>query len=396
MSQATFNVENNLLANIWSDERYRSVIMQILVLAALFAFLAYIISNAISNLAALGQDFSFKFLFSPAKYDINQSLIDYSSTDTHLRAMMVGILNTALVAFFGIILATILGFFLGILRLSSNWLVNRLAYCWIEFTRNVPVLIQILLWHGIIVHSLPRPKNAIELGEGWFLSNRGFFIPKPILESDIIYVLIGLLLGVVIAIWYSTRGKRLQAATGKIYPTFTVGLLAVIGIPTLAYFLAGSPVSFEFPELQRFNFSGGLVLRPEFTALWIALSVYTGSFIAENVRGGIQSVDHGQTEAAYAVGLRPNRTLRLVVIPQALRVIIPPLSSQYLNLTKNSSLAIAIGYMDIVATIGGITLNQEGRAIECMIITLALYLIFSLLISAFMNWYNHRVALVER
>jgi len=396
MSSATFNLNNNVLANIWSDERYRSVIMQILVLAALFAFLAYIISNAISNLAALGQDFSFKFLFSSAKYDINKTLIDYDSTDTHLRAMVVGIINTALVAFFGIILSTIIGFSLGILRLSSNWLVNRLAYCWIEFTRNVPVLIQILLWHGIIVHTLPRPKNAIEVAEGWFLSNRGFFIPKPILESGFVYVAIGLLLGVVIAIWYSKRCKRLQAETGKIYPTFTVGLLAVIGTPTLIFFILGSPVSFEYPELLRFNFSGGVVLRPEFTALLIALSVYTGSFIAENVRAGIQSVDHGQTEAAHALGLRPNRTLRLVVIPQALRVIIPPLTSQYLNLTKNSSLAIAIGYMDIVATIGGITLNQEGRAIECMIITLSLYLVFSLLISAFMNWYNQRVALIER
>jgi general L-amino acid transport system permease protein len=396
MSSVLDNVSSNPLASIWFDERYRSVIMQILVLAALFAFLAFIISNAISNLAALGQDFSFKFLFSPAKYDINQSLIDYSSTDTHLRAMVVGILNTALVAVCGIFLATILGFLLGILRLSSNWLVSRLVYCWIEFTRNVPVLIQILLWHGIIVHSLPRPKNALEFGEGWFLSNRGFFIPKPILESGFVYVLIGLLLGIIFAIWYSKRCKRLQAETGKIYPTFTLGLLAVIGTPTILYFLAGSPVSLELPVLQRFNFSGGMVLRPEFTALCIALSVYTASFIAENVRSGIQSVNRGQTEAAYALGMRPNRTMRQVIIPQALRVIIPPLSSQYLNLTKNSSLAIAIGYMDIVATIGGITLNQEGRAIECMIITLALYLCFSLLISTFMNWYNDRIALIER
>ena len=396
MSQAAFNVNYNPLVNIWRDERYRSVIMQILVMAGLFAFLTFIINNAISNLAALGQDFSFKFLFSPAKYDINQSLIPYDSTDTHLRAMAVGILNTLLVAACGIVLSTIIGFFLGILRLSSNFLVNRLAYCWIEFTRNVPVLIQILLWHGIIVHSLPRPRDAIQVGEGWFLSNRGFFIPKPIFESGITYVLIGLLLGVVIAIWYSKRSKRLQAETGKISPVFTVGLLAVVGTPMLAYFLVGSPVSLEYPELQRFNYSGGLVLRPEFTALWIALSVYQASFIAENVRAGIQSVDHGQTEAANALGLRSSWTLRLIVIPQALRVIIPPLSSQYLNLTKNSSLAIAIGYMDIVATIGGITLNQEGRAIECMIITLSLYLTFSLLISAFMNWYNRRVALVER
>lgn len=383
-------------SSIWTDKRFRSVITQILVIAGLFAFLAFIISNAVANLDALGKSFGFGFLDEPASYDINQTLIPYDSRDTHLRAMVVGILNTALVAVTGIFIATLVGFILGVLRLSKNWLVNRLAYCYVEFARNVPVLVHILLWHGVIVHSLPVPRDAMQVSEGWFLTNRGFFIPKPIFEPAFWAVTAALVVGIVFTIVLRRWAKKVQDETGKIYPVPWIGLAAIIGLPVVVYLLAGMPITWDLPSLQGFNFQGGLVLRPEFTALTLALSLYTAAFIAEIVRAGIESVSHGQSEAAHALGIRHSRTLRLVIIPQALRVVVPPLTSQYLNLTKNSSLAIAIGYMDIVATIGGISLNQTGREMECMIIVLLLYLSFSLVISLFMNWYNKRIALVER
>ena len=383
-------------SSLWTDRKFRAVVTQIVVIAGLFAFFAYIISNAVANLDALGKSFGFDFLWTPASYDINQTLIEYNSRDTHFRAGLVGILNTLLVAGCGIVLATIIGFILGVLRLSHNWVVNRLAYCYVEFVRNVPLLVHILLLHGLIVNTLPVPKNALQLGEGWFLTNRGFYVPKPEFEPAFWAVVVALAIGVAIAIGYRRYARRLQDETGEISPVGLVSLGAIFGLPIIAYLVAGMPLDWSLPEHRGFNFQGGLVLRPEFTALWLSLSLYTAAFIAEIVRAGIEAVSHGQTEAAYALGLRRGRTLRLVVVPQALRVIVPPLTSEYLNLTKNSSLAIAIGYMDIVATIGGITLNQTGREMETMIIVLLLYLSFSLLISLFMNWYNKRIALVER
>ena len=383
-------------ASLLYDKRARAVFIQIFALAALFAFLAYIVSNTISNLRLLGVETGFGFLNEPASYDINQTLIDYTSRSSHGRAALVGILNTLLVAFCGIVLATILGFVAGVLRLSNNWLVSRLVYCYIEFTRNVPLLLQILFWHGLIVHTLPRPKQALEPASGFFLSNRGFAVPRPDFEPGFLAVVIAFFAAVAGAIWFARYAKRVQAETGKIYPVFTINLALIVGLPLLVFLLAGVPVTLVWPELRGFNFQGGLTVRPEFMALWFALSIYTAAFIAENVRAGIQAISHGQTEASYALGLRPNWTMRLVILPQALRVIIPPLISQYLNLTKNSSLAIAVGYMDIVATVGGITLNQTGRALESMAIVLSLYLAFSLIISAGMNLYNKRVALVER
>ena len=383
-------------SSIWTDKHFRSVITQIVVMAGIFAFAAYIVSNAVANLEALGKSFGFGFLSAPASYDINQTLIEYTSRDTHLRATVVGILNTLLVAGCGIVLATVLGFVLGVLRLSRNYVVNRLAYCYVEFMRNVPLLVHILLWHGVIVNTLPVPRNAIEMSEGWFLTNRGFYLPKPLLEPAFTAVIAAFFIGIVVAFVFRRWARIRQDATGHIYPVGLVTLAAVVGLPILVFLLAGTPVGWDLPAKQGFNFQGGMVLRPEFTALWLSLSLYTAAFIAEIVRAGIQAVSHGQTEAAHALGLRRGRTLRLVIIPQALRVIVPPLTSQYLNLTKNSSLAIAIGYMDIVATIGGISLNQTGREMECMIIVLLLYLSFSLVISLFMNWYNKRIALVER
>ena len=313
-----------------------------------------------------------------------------------MTAAIVGLLNTLLVAICGIVFATILGFVMGVLRLSSNWLVNRLVYCFIEFTRNVPVLLHILLIHGIVVHSLPRPQDALNVGDGAFLTNRGFFMPSPELQPLFWAVFIAFLIGVVFAYGFSKWAHKVQDTTGKIYPVFWISVGSIIGLPLVVFFVTGMPVVWDIPELKGFNYRGGFVLRPEFLALWLALSYYTASFIAEIVRAGILAVSHGQTEAAYALGLRPGRTLNLVVIPQALRVIVPPLASQYMNLTKNSSLAIAIGYMDLVATIGGISLMQTGKEMETMIIVLLTYLCLSLLISAFMNWYNQRIKLVER
>jgi general L-amino acid transport system permease protein len=379
------------------DKELRSVFIQVLTITLLFAFIAYITHNAVVNLNAIGKGYSFDFLWDVSKYDISQHLIAYDSTSPHWRAALVGIINTLLVAVCGIILSTIVGFVLGVLRLSTNWLINRVVYVYIEYVRNVPVLLHILLLHGIIVNTLPVPKNAMMAFDGTlFLTNRGFYTPKPLLEPGMWAVLIAFIVGVVFTIWFKRYAKKVQDATGKIYPVLLISLGAIVGLPIIVFLLAGIPLHWEFPELKGFNFKGGLVLRPEFVALWLALSLYTAAFIAEIVRAGIQAISHGQTEAAHALGIKPRRTMQLVIIPQALRVIIPPLSSQYLNLTKNSSLAIAIGYMDIVATIGGISLNQTGREMECMTIVLALYLFFSLLISAFMNWYNKKMKLVER
>ena len=378
------------------DKETRSVALQVLTISLLFAFFFFIIRNAVVNLEAIGKGYSFKFLWEPSNYDINQTLIEYDSRSPHWRATIVGILNTLLVAVTGVIIATIVGFIMGVLRLSHNWLINRIVYVYIEYVRNVPVLLHILLVHGVIVNTLPRPKNAISIDDTIFLTNRGFYTPKPLFEPAMWAVFIAFLAAIGFTWWFRRYARKVQDATGKIYPVFWICTAAILLGPLLVFFIAGAPMTWEMAELKGFNFKGGLVLRPEYLALTLALALYTAAFIAEIVRAGIQAISHGQTEAAFALGIKPNRTMQLVIIPQALRVIVPPLSSQYLNLTKNSSLAIAIGYMDIVATIGGISLNQTGREMECMTIVLLLYLSFSLSISAFMNWYNKRIKLVER
>ncbi len=386
----------NVLLRLWRDKQSRSVIIQIVTVALVFALLAFMVDNAVQNLARLGKTFGFSFLFEPASYDINQRLIAYTSRDSHLRAMVVGILNTAMVAAFGIVLATILGFVFGVLRLSSNWLINRIVYCFIEFTRNVPILLHILFIHGLIIHLFPVPRRALDVGEAAFLTNRGIFMPSPVFGDGFGWTAAAFVVAIAGTWGFRSWAKREHDRTGREYPVVWIGLAAIIGLPGVVFLITGSPLTWDVPALRGFNFQGGMVLRPEFLALWLALSYYTSAYIAEIVRAGITAIDHGQTEASYALGLTPNRTLRLIIIPQAMRVIIPPLTSQYLNLTKNSSLAIAIGYMDIVATIGGISLMQTGREMESMMIVLAIYLSFSLLISAFMNWYNARVRLVER
>ena len=394
--EGTQTTQRNFVSRLWNDKKSRSQIIQILTMVGILLFFGLMIRNAVINLSALGKDFSFDFLWQPASYDINQAFIDYNSRSPHIRATIIGIMNTLAVAVAGIVLATIVGFLLGVMRLSKNWLTAKISYVYIEYVRNVPVLVHILMVHGILVRVLPNPKDAVSIGEAVYLSNRGASVPKPLFEPLFWIVFAAFVAGIAFTWWFRRYARRLQDETGRALPVFWISLAAVIGVPMLIYFLLGSPITWEIPALKGFNYQGGWVLRPEFMALWLALSLYTAAFIGEIVRAGILAVDWGQTEASAALGVSRGRTLNLVVIPQALRVIVPPLTSQYLNLTKNSSLAIAIGYMDIVATIGGISLNQTGREMECMIIVLLLYLSISLSISAFMNWYNKRIKLVER
>ncbi len=387
----------NPIARLWSNEKARSIIIQIVTLTLVFAAIALIFRNVAINLDRVGKEFSFGFFLYPAAYDISFSpFIEYSSRSTHLRAAAVGILNTMLVAVCGIALATVMGFTMGVLRLSKNWLINRIVYCFLEFTRNIPVLLHILFIHGLVVTQLPAPKNAMSFSDSFFLTNRGFYFPEPVWESGAWMVAAAFVISIAGVVFFIRWAKKIQEATGRIYPVFWISAGAIVGATGLAFLAAGMPLTWAAPELKGFNFKGGIAIKPEFIALWLALSYYTACFIAEIVRAGILAVSHGQTEAAYALGLRPNRTLRLIVIPQALRVIVPPLASQYLNLTKNSSLAIAIGYMDIVATVGGITLMQTGKEMETMMVVLLIYLTISLVISSFMNWYNKKMALVER
>ena len=385
------------IVRLWRNKEARSAIVQIVTVAVVCALVAIGLHNVSVNLEVIGKEFSFDFLTAPAAYDITFSpFIDYTSRDTHLVAAAVGILNTLLVAVCGIVAATVLGFTMGVMRLSSNWLISRMVYVFIEFARNVPLLLHILLVHGIVVTTLPAVRKAINFGDTMFLSNRGFYVPAPVPEDGAGIVGAVLVIAIISTIVFRRWAKRVQDETGRIYPVFWICTGTIAGATAVAFLAMGAPLSWDVPALKGFNFKGGMALKPEFLALWLALSYYTSCFIAEIVRAGILAVSHGQTEASYALGLRPNRTLQLVVIPQAHRIIVPPLVNQYLNLTKNSSLAIAIGYMDVVATIGGISLMQTGKEVETMIIVLGVYLVFSLTISAFMNWFNRSIRSKER
>ncbi len=386
----------DFLASVWRHEKSRAVLLQLIVIAAVFGSFGWLISNLVTNFATLNKNFGFDFLFQPAGYDINQRLIEYTNRSTHIRAAVVGLLNTALVAIVGIVLATILGVILGIIRLSNNWLARNVAYWYIEFSRNVPILLHILLWHGIIINTMPHPKKAIAVGDFFFLTNRGLYLPQPIAEVGIEALYLAIVATIAFVFFFSRYAKKLQSETGRQLPVSMINFIVLISLPMLAFLVSGSPVSLDLPSLKGFNFRGGMHLMPEFVALTFALSIYTAAFIAEIVRAGILAIHKGQREAAEALGLRPGRVMSLVILPQARRVIIPPLTSQYLNLTKNSSLAIAIGYMDLVATLGGITLNQTGREIETMLLVMGIYLIISLSISVAMNWYNSSVKLVDR
>ncbi len=353
--------------------------------------------NAAQNLARANIAHGFGFWNNTAGFDISQTLIDYSSsTSSFGRAFWVGLLNTLLVAGVGIVLATILGFIIGIARLSRNWLVSRLAGGYVELIRNIPLLLQILFWYNAVLKSLPELRGSVALPFGGFLNNRGLFLPRPVFAPDFGAVVIAFAIGFVAAIGLYLWARRRQERIGERVRVLWMMLTAIFGLPLVVFIVAGRPLSFGIPDIGRFNVRGGLEILPEFAALLLALTVYTAAFIAEVVRAGVLAVPAGQTEAAQALGLRSGTTLRLVVVPQAMRVIIPPLTSQYLNLTKNSSLAVVIGYPDLVQVFAGTVLNITGQAVEVIAITMAVYLSISLFTSLVMNLYGRTIAIVER
>ncbi|MEO0487135.1 MAG: ABC transporter permease subunit [Pseudomonadota bacterium] len=387
-----------------SDTRYRSYTFQFIALILLIVGISYLVNNLLANLNELGLNISWAFLQEPAGYDINQRPIQYDSQSTHARASMVGAINTLIVAFLACVTATIFGVIAGVLRLSNNWIVARLMSAYVEAFRNVPVLIWILIIFLAMSNAFPQPRafrgdNATS--SMWLdsvaFTNRGIYIPSFVNEGWQATVFWLVVLASIVGMFaYRRYAKKLLYDTGRLLPMGWPSL-AILFVPGLiVYFLLGQPVGLERPELKGFNFQGGVHMRLSLIALWFALAIYTGAFIAENVRAGIQAISKGQTEAAASLGLRPGWIMNLVILPQALRVIIPPLISQYLNITKNSSLAIAVGYMDITGTLGGITLNQTGRAIEAILLLMLFYLIVSLSISAIMNVYNNSVKLKER
>ncbi|MFQ5973935.1 MAG: amino acid ABC transporter permease [Alphaproteobacteria bacterium] len=381
---------------IWNDPRYRALFFQALVLGGVILFGLYIVNNTLDNMERRGIASGFAFLGKTAGFDIQMHLIDYREESSYGRAFVAALLNTLLISAIGVVLTTILGFVIGIARLSSNWLVARLAAAYIEVLRNIPLLLQIFFWYFAVLRALPAPRNSITVVDTFFLNLRGLFVPRPVFEPGFAAIPIAFLVAVVGVVVLARWARRRRDVTGQQFHTIYASIAILFGLPLLAAAVMGFPLTWEHPVLQGFNFRGGTVLIPEFVALLLALSTYTASYIAEIVRAGILAVSHGQTEAAYSVGLRPGLTLRLVIIPQALRVIIPPLTSQYLNLTKNSSLAAAIAYPDIVLVFAGTVLMQTGQAVEIIAITMAVYLTISLVISLFMNWYNRKMALVER
>jgi general L-amino acid transport system permease protein len=381
---------------IYNRPKIRAVCYQLVLLAAVLWLGFEFALNAKANLDAKKIASGFGFLDNTAGFGINQSLIPYNESDTYRRVFFVGLLNTLLVAAIGVVLATILGFFVGIARLSRNWLVARLAGGYVELIRNLPLLFQLLFWYLAVLGTLPAPRQSISLFGEIFLNNRGIIVPAPVAGEGAGAVVAVFALSVIATLALRIWAKRRQMRTGRQFPLFWAGLALVLGPPLVALVAMGFPIAFQSPELRGFNFVGGVRLLPEFVALLLALTTYTAAFIAEVVRAGVLAVPRGQTEAAFALGLRRGLTLRLVVVPQALRVIVPPLTNQYLNLTKNSSLAVAVGYPDLFAVFAGTALHQTGQAIEIIAITMAVYLAISLITSALMNWYNARIQVAER
>jgi general L-amino acid transport system permease protein len=383
----------------WRSLLYNQQLRQFVYQALTVIFLAWLIwyasTNAAQNLAKANMTTSFSFLNGRSGFDIAQTPIQYTSDSTYFRALVLGLINTLIVAVAGIITATIVGLLVGIGRLSHNWLIAKLSTVYVEVFRNIPPLLVIFFWYKGVLSLLPDVKKALSLPLSVYISNRGIFMPAPVFGQAFWIVPIAFVLGVVGAIVYTRWANKQQLATGKRPPVLLVNLGLIVGLPLIAFAIAGFPVAFDVPVLGKFNMSGGTVVGPEFLSLYMALSFYTAAFIAEIVRAGIRGVSKGQSEAAHALGIRPGLTTRLVVLPQALRIIIPPLTSQYLNLTKNSSLAVAIGYADLVA-VGGTILNQSGHSIEIIGIWMVIYVSLSLVTSLFMNWFNARMALVER
>jgi general L-amino acid transport system permease protein len=381
---------------LYNDPRMRALFYQfVLLVTVVWAGYEFAL-NAKANLEAQNITSGFGFLEQTAGFSIAQSLIPYTETDSYGYAFLVGLLNTLLVAAIGIVLATALGFVIGISRLSPNWLIARFAGGYVELVRNLPLLFQILFWYLAVLGTLPGPRQSISFLDAIFLNTRGIIMPAPEIADGAGWVGAAFVLGVLVTIALRIWARRRQQRTGRPFPMLWCALALLVGLPLLALIVTGFPIRFVRPELRGFNFVGGARLLPEFVALLLALTIYTASFIGEAVRAGIQAVPNGQTEAALALGLRRGLVLRLVVVPQALRVIVPPLTNQYLNLTKNSSLAVAIGYPDLVAVFAGTVLNQTGQAIEIIGITMAVYLAISLATSVLMNWYNALIRTTER
>jgi general L-amino acid transport system permease protein len=383
-------------SSFWRNEFIRGIIFQVVVAAVVLGLAAFFIHNTASNLEKRGIASGFGFLSGTSGFDISISLIPYTLQSTYGTAFIVGLLNTLLVSAIGIVLATIIGFIVGIARLSKNFLIAKLAAAYVDVIRNIPLLAQIIFWYFGVLAALPGVRQSISVFGTFFLNGRGLYMPAPILQPGFWMIPTGFVLAVAASVVIARWSRKRQDATGKQFPVIWTTIALIVGLPILGGLLAGIPVTWSLPQLNGFNFSGGMDILPEFVALLLALSIYTAAFIAEIVRGGIQAISHGQTEAAHALGLSGTQTTRLVILPQALRIIVPPLTSQFLNLTKNSSLAVVIGYPELVSVFMGTVLNQTGQAVEVIAITMSVYLVISLVISAFMNWYNRHIALVER
>ncbi len=379
----------------WHDPVVRGIVFQILFVAAIVALGGFLIHNTLNNLAQQNIATGFGFLEREAAFGIGESLIAYSPADTYARAFLVGLTNTLYVAGLGIVLATILGTVMGLARLSSNWLIRKLAQIYVETFRNIPLALQLFFWWGVLRGSAPAPRQAWQPLPDVFVSNRGIVFPVPREDPAHLWMLLGLVVAIAAAWAISRWARERQARTGQQFPSGWLGLALIVGLPLAVFLAAGAPLQLDVPALRGFNFTGGTSFSPEFAALLIGLVIYTGSFVAEIVRAGILAVSWGQSEAALALGLTSWQRMRLIVLPQALRVIVPPMTSQYLGLTKNSSLAVIIGFPDLVS-VANTTINQTGQAVEGITMIMAVYLAISLLISLFMNLYNRSVALVER
>ncbi len=377
------------------DPAKLAILYQCLTLAGVGLLSYYLVHNTLINLERQSISTGFGFLDREASFEIGEKLFQYSAADSYGRALTIGFLNTLLVSFIGVTLTVILGTFLGIARLSSNWLVAKLSAIYIEIFQDIPILLQLFFWYAFFYEILPSPRQALNPIAGIFLCNRGLIFGVPQWHAAYKYAFLAFVLGCVIVFFLRKWAAKRQAATGQIFPVIRVSIAVLIGLPVIVWWLAGAPAGMNVPKLSGFNFKGGVSVSPEFTALLLGLVLYTAAFVAEVVRAGIQSVTKGQTEAAKSIGLKQGQVLNLVILPQALRVIVPPLTSQMLNLIKNSSLAVAIGYPDFVS-VAGTTINQTGQAIEGVAMIMMVYLFFSLSTSAFMNWYNKRIALVER
>jgi general L-amino acid transport system permease protein len=387
---------NLSLSNILFNRSIQGIFYQIVTLGLVILAIIYIVDNTARNMVARGLASGFHFLGVEAQFDIQMTLIEYSPTSTYFDSFIVGLLNTLLVAGLGIFVATIVGFAVGIARLSSNWLIAKLAEAYIEILRNIPLLLQIFFWYFAVLRALPKPKQSLEFADSFFLNNRGLFIPDPVFGEGGALILYSFIAAILISIGIAVWSKQRQNTTGQTFPVFYSSIGLLISFVFLSMLATGFPVTFDIPELKGFNFKGGIKLIPELVALTFALSMYTASFIAEVVRAGIQAVSLGQTEAARSLGLSPNQILRLVIIPQALRVIVPPLTNQYLNLTKNSSLAAAIAYPDLVLVFAGTALMQTGQAIEIIGMVMGVYLFLSLMTSIIMNLFNRFMRVAER